>query len=340
MSFFTVTFPCAMLGRLFQCDPDLRLAGSDIYLDPQEPRPLGVISHAHADHIEAHQQFIATPATAAFLRMRIAPDIRAQELPFGTPIDEGTFMITLHPAGHILGSAMIAIEREGEKLVYSGDFRLRRSLTAEAARVPECDALIVESTYGSPKWRFPSRDDLQPRLADLCREIVARGKTAVLLAYSLGKAQETMAMLANEELRIVVHPVIARTAAIYERLGVSLGRFEVWDRQRSLVGPNTTLDLREKVVILPPHMQNELRRIPRRETVSLTGWALHRPPFGSDHALPLSDHADFDELLEAVELSRAKVVYVTHGSNEFAQELKRRGIRAEFLRRKPQMRLF
>jgi Cft2 family RNA processing exonuclease len=333
-------FHAPVLGSFFQCDPDLRLTGSDVYLDPHEPRPLGVISHAHSDHIEAHQQFIATPATAAFLRIRIAHDLRATELGFDTPHQTGDFSISLSPAGHVLGSAMILARRGGESLLYTGDFRLRRSLTAEEARVPVCDAVITESTYGSPEWRFPDRATLQSQLVDLCRSILGRGRTPVLLAYSLGKAQEAMAMLREEKFPLVVHPVVARIAGVYERHGVDLGRYEIWTSQPSMIGPRATTDLRQKVVIVPPHMDRDIRRIRNRELVSLTGWALHRPMSGVDHALPLSDHADFDELLELVERSQAKIVYVTHGAQKFARELRSRGVRAEFLKPRKQMRLF
>lgn len=329
-----------MLGRFFQCDPDIRLGGSDIYLDPQQPRPVGVISHAHADHINSHRQFLATPATAAFLRIRVSHHARCTELAYGAAHSIGDYRISLHPAGHILGSAMVSATAGGETLLYTGDFRLRPSLTAEAAVVPRCHSVIMESTYGSPEWRFPSREVLQNDLTLLCRQIGARGKTAVLLAYSLGKAQEALAMLRDSGLEIAVHPVIARINGVYERLGVDLGRYSVWSSQPSMVGPRATTDLKGKVVIVPPHLERDLRRIGGKETVALTGWSLHRPMAGVDHALPLSDHADFEELLELVALSGAEVVYVTHGSQRFARELRDRGVRAEFLRPRTQMRLF
>lgn len=329
-----------MLGSFFQCDPDLRICDSVIYLDPRESREVGIISHGHADHIGRHRHFVATPATAAFLRLRQGEDLRGTELPFGVTHPFARWNVTLHPAGHILGSAMVRVTDGCTTLVYTGDARLSPSFTAEAAEVPECDVLITESTYGSPEWKFPSREELKHDLLSLCQEIAGRGKTPVLLAYSLGKAQEVMKMLDGSGLRVLVHPAVARLAAIYEKYGVDLGTWETWGAQQTLFGPRASSQTRGRVVIIPPHMTTEIRRVPRGETVSLSGWALHREWKKTDHALPLSDHCDFEELIELVRRSRASVVYVTHGSSRFARELRERGFRAEFLRARPQMRLF
>jgi putative mRNA 3-end processing factor len=329
-----------MLGHLFQSDPDLRIAGTEIYLDPAEPRKIGIISHGHADHIGRHEHFIATAPTAAFLRARSGDDLKGTELPYRTPHAIGDWTVELYPAGHVLGSAMVRTSNGSHALAYTGDFRLTPSYTAEPAEIPEADAVIMESTYGgNPDWVFPSREELRERLIALVRQISARDRTAVLLAYSLGKTQEAAAMLRESGIPLVLHPVAARISSIYERNGIDLGAYEVWGRQTSLFGHRSTTDLRGKAVIVPPHLTSDIRRIPRRETVALTGWALHGTR-DADHGLPLSDHADFGELVTFAEKCRAGVVYVTHGSRRFAEELRRRGIRAEFLRRKPQMRLF
>ncbi len=324
--------------RLFQADPDIRLANSEIYLDPAEPRKIGIISHGHSDHIGRHEHFIATAPTAAFLRARSGDDLQGTELAYKTTHRVGEWSVELFPAGHVLGSAMVRVSKGEHALAYTGDFRLTPSYTAEPAEIPEADGVIMESTYGGDeRWQFPSREELRERLVELVNDIIRRDKTPVLLAYSLGKAQETAAMLRGS--RVVVHPVVARISAIYERNGIDLGTYEVWGRQESLFGHRSTTDLRGKALIVPPHMTSDIRRVPRRETVALTGWALHGTR-DADHGLPLSDHADFRELIGFAEESRAGVIYVTHGSGRFAEELRRRGIRAEFLRKKPQMRLF
>ncbi|HUR81533.1 MAG TPA: MBL fold metallo-hydrolase RNA specificity domain-containing protein [Thermoanaerobaculia bacterium] len=324
--------------RLFQADPDIRLADSEIYLDPAEPRKIGIISHGHSDHIGRHEHFIATAPTAAFLRARSGDDLKGTELSYKSKHAIGEWSVELFPAGHVLGSAMVRVSNGRHSLAYTGDFRLTPSYTAECAEIPEADAVIMESTYGGDeRWQFPSREELRERLTGLVNDIIRRDRTPVLLAYSLGKAQETAAMLRGSG--VVMHPVVARISAVYERNGIDLGAYEVWGRQESLFGHRSTTDLRGKAVIIPPHMASDIRRVPRRETVALTGWALHGTR-DADHGLPLSDHADFRELISFAEQSRAGVIYVTHGSQRFAGELRRRGIRAEFVRKKPQMRLF
>ncbi len=330
----------SLLGSFFQADPDLRLVGADIHLDPSSPQSLAIISHAHADHIERHDHFVATPPTASIVRSRLGASLRATELPFRQPLEIEGHEIELFPAGHVLGSAMTQIRRNGISLLYTGDFRLRPSWTAEEAEVPEVDAVIMESTYGSPDWRFPSRDELGARLLALVSDILGSGNVPVLLAYSLGKAQEVCSWLTRHGVRVVVHPSIAKINEIYLRHAVDVGPCEAWSRQAGLFSTATT-DLHGAAVVIPPHLDAEIRRIPRRETVSLTGWSLRSGwKTGGDHALPLSDHADFDELIELVERAKPKVVYVTHGSARFARELRERGFAAEFLKQKPQMRLF
>lgn len=329
-----------MLGSFFQCDPDLRIAGSEIYFDPAESRAIGLISHGHSDHIGRHDHFYATAPTAAFLRIREGNDLRGTVMSYGEEQQVDRWRVSFHPAGHVLGSAMIRVRSADATLLYTGDFQLRPSFTSEAAEIPLCDAVVMESTYGSPEWRFPSREQLAADLRKLVSEILGRKKKPVLLAYSLGKAQEVMAMLRGSGFPIVVHPVIARICGVYEQHRVDLGSHEVWGAQGSLFGNRSTMDLRGKVFIVPPHLRSEIRRIHGGETVALTGWALHRKPRDADHGLPLSDHADFDELIDFAARCGAKTIFVTHGSSRFAAELRKRGFSAQFLRKRPQMQLF
>jgi len=235
---------------------------------------------------------------------------------------------------------MVHVERDGETLLYTGDFRLRPSWTAEEAEVPKVDGLIMESTYGSPDWRFPSRDELGSRLLELVDDIQARRRTPVVMAYSLGKAQEAVHFLVKSGRRVVVHPVVAAICEIYVRHGVDLGAYEVASDQSTFFS-TAAKDLNGAILVIPPHMRREIDAVPRAETINLSGWALKDDwRMRADHGLPLSDHADFDELLELVERADPKVVWVTHGSAKFAKELRARGVNAEFIKRKPQMKLF
>ena len=330
-----------MLGDFFQIDPDLRLTGTEVYLDARTPRDVGIVSHGHSDHIARHDEFIATPPTAAFIRHRLGSKLRGTELPFGVVHSLGAFDLKLFPAGHVLGSAMAKLTRGGRSLLYTGDFRLAPSLTAERAVVPKVDAVVTESTYGSEQWVFPSRDEIEVRLRSTIGDVLRRGRTPVLLAYSLGKAQEVCRMLRDLEPPLVVHPSIAAINRIYKRFEVDLGRWEVWSDQGSLDDHASVGQVAGRVVVIPPHLGGEVSRVAGAETIALTGWSLHAPwRVRADHGIPLSDHADFPELINLVSRAEPEIVYVTHGSKQFVEELRRRGWKAEYLRRRPQMRLF
>jgi len=146
------------VSRFFQCDPDLRLTGSEVYLDPSAPRRTAIISHGHSDHIGGQDFLIATRPTAAFHRIREGSDLRGTEIGYRELVGIEGHEITLFPPGHILCSSMVRVRKEGETIVYTDDFRFGPTPAAEAAEVPLCDALIMESTYGAPEWKFPSRD--------------------------------------------------------------------------------------------------------------------------------------------------------------------------------------
>ena len=165
--------------RLFQSDPDIRLPGTEIYLDPAEPRPVGIISHGHSDHIGRHDHFIATAPTASFLRIREGRDLKGTELPYREPHLIDGFTVELYPAGHVHGSAMVRVSNANGSFVYTGDFKLSASFTAEPAEVPEADAVIMESTYGqSPDWVFPSREQLREQMTAARRRFSSRTPSA------------------------------------------------------------------------------------------------------------------------------------------------------------------
>lgn len=275
------------------------------------------------------------------MRKRLG-SFRGDELDYGETLELDRFSVRFHPAGHVLGSAMVEIGTDEGSVLYTGDFKLRESLTSETARVPRVDTVITESTYGDPKWVFPSLDEVSACLVEIVAAVHARDRVPVVLAYSLGKAQEATAILTRHGVEVVQHPVVAGISEIYERFGVDLGSWQVWRRQASMVGARSTTDLRGKVLIIPSHLWKRLGRLGiAHETIVLTGHVLHRKGWGrADHEIPLSDHADFPQLLELIERSGAKEVFVTHGSVRAARALRRAGCNAEFLRRRPQMQLF
>ena len=294
-----------------------------LWLDPHEPRPLAVVSHAHSDHVRRHRRTICTPATADLIRQRYGT-VAVQPLEFGAPLRLGSLRLTLHPAGHVLGSAQALVESGGVRLLYSGDLRLRPSAAAEAAQIPEADVLVMETTFGRPRYVFPPEAQVVEQILQFCAQGFAMGQRPVLFAYSLGKAQEAIALLHRHGLSAATHPTVLAINAIYRRHGADLPDCAAWDEP---------LPERTVIVCPPQSRRNRLFVEERRFRFAvLTGWAMDsgaRFRYRCDEAFPLSDHCGFDDLLRYVELTRARTVHTLHGfAGEFATELRRRGVEA------------
>jgi Cft2 family RNA processing exonuclease len=323
---------------------DLRIRGSALYLDSRNPRDLCFVSHAHGDHIGVHERAIATVPTAAMAEHRIGLT-GVTELPYRTPhrVDDDT-VIRLLPAGHVLGSAMIHVTRPEGTLLYTGDFKLRRCLTADCAEPVPADFLVMESTYGLPHFRFPPREQIADQLIELCRNALRDNRQPIVMGYTLGKSQELARILTDGGLNVTMHGAPYTMSAFYERFGVALGNY----RRYSFADfhGEAALELHERgVLIAPPYVARTgfVTRFKNPCRIIATGWALLKNAiyrYGVDHAVPLSDHADFDELIELVERVRPKKVFTHHGYAQFADELRRRGIDAELARPSEQMMLF
>ncbi|RMG04388.1 MAG: hypothetical protein D6741_01130 [Planctomycetota bacterium] len=275
---------------------------------------------------------MCTPETAALYRLRRG-NHPVREMEYERPIEWNGTRLTVFPAGHCLGSAMLLAEENGSRLLYTGDFKLRPSLTVPPAAPPRADVLITECTYGSPEYRFPPREEAAAMLLEQVATARAEGKIPVVVAYSLGKAQEATRILTDAEQAVVQHPAVYEISAIYERFGVALGRY------RRLEG---TAVAEDEVVVLPPQA-----KVPAFERpvfrILLTGWAVHpAAPYRlqADAAVPLSDHADYDELFALIEHVRPEIVYCTHGPRAFVDRLLDAGIPAKHIDGPTQGRLF
>jgi Cft2 family RNA processing exonuclease len=323
---------------------DLKLCGTELYFDSRRPRARCFVSHAHSDHLGGHEEAIATPATRALAEYRIG--VRSvTELDYGV---EHAFCpdtrLRLLPAGHVVGSAMVHVTRPEGTLLYTGDFKLRDCLTVPRARTAEADVLVMESTFGLPLFRFPPWRTVLDELLEIVAGALRDGRQPVVMGYSLGKSQEITRILTGAGLPVTAHGAVFRMNRLHERLGVPLGTYRRYD-PADFHGPRA-LALEERgVLVAPPQVARSafVTRFDNPCRVILTGWAMLKNAkyrYGVDHALPLSDHADFDELLELVERVRPKKVYSHHGYREFADTLRARGVDAEPARPDAQMRLF
>ena len=301
----------------------IKLDVTDLWLDAQRKVDFSFVSHGHADHLKKHRKILATPATARFHQLRQG---RAEFLllEFGQPLQVDDLTIQLYPAGHILGSAMIHIQHEGLSLLYTGDFKMQPGLTCEPIDAPPADILIMESTYGHPDYVFNrTRDSMINELLDFIHGCFRRAETPVVLAYSLGKAQEAMKILGDSGYAVKVHHSAWELAEIYAEFGVCFRNCSLWDEQ--------PLAARE-ILILAPHLMRtrSIRSLARFRTVLLSGWSMGFNPMGNaaDHIIPFSDHADFSELFQLIDQVQPKRIYTTHGPEEYPLLLQDRGYNA------------
>jgi Cft2 family RNA processing exonuclease len=305
-----------------------------LWLDPAQRQsgPEKVfVSHAHSDHIAAHREVILTAPTARLMHSRLGGRRVEHVLPLGEPraLDGGRvpYQLTLLPAGHILGSAMVWIEADGESLLYTGDFKLRPGLCAERCEPRAADLLIMETTFGQPEYEFPPAPGVMEQIIRFCREALAGDATPALLCYSLGKSQELLAGLAGAGLPVALHEATHKITRIYEQFGCRFPAYECLEANGA----------RRQVVICPPHSgaARALRRRVNTRAAIITGWALDprcRYRYQADAAFPLSDHADFPELIEMVGRVAPKKVYTLHGcAADFAQTVRDLGIDAQAL---------
>jgi putative mRNA 3-end processing factor len=315
--------------------------GTGLHLDARRRAGCAFVSHAHGDHSGRHDRTIATAATLALMTHRLGEPkraARAERLPaaYRQPFGLGELTLELFPAGHVLGSAQLRVTgRDGRSLGYTGDLCTDTTHAAEPAEVMPCEALVLESTFGLPRYVFPPKAETLDRVRRFCDDALSDGVTPVLLGYSLGKAQEILAYLAGTGRRCRVHPVVHAVNRVYQAHGVALPGVSVLDE----AGPAD-----DEVVVVPPQLawSPAMRGVRRRRTAILTGWAVDGARFfrGVDAAFPLSDHADHPSLVAYARATGAERVFTVHGhADELAAALRREGIRAQALREESQLEL-
>lgn len=304
------------------------LPAIDLWLDAQTRCSHSWISHAHSDHARGlHGSVIATPETMALYRLRWPEDDHVPQnlltVAYGSSLDWNGARLTPYPASHIVGAAQLLMEYGGERVVYTGDIKLRSPICGVLTEVVSCDRLIIESTFGLPIYRFLSAAEACERMVSFARECLAERNTPVFVGYPLGRGQEIVHALAQAEIPTSVHGSIARLMPVYEQAGYS---FPGWQ-------PYAARETDGKALVVVPAMRAHLEASGKNTRVAyVSGWAAldnARNRAGAEELIPYSDHAGFDELLEIVERSGAREVDVVHGYTEmFARILQARGIEA------------
>jgi putative mRNA 3-end processing factor len=305
------------------------------YIDPVRPVARAVITHAHADHARpGHDSVLASPETLAIMRVRMGEDRVAatqQAQPYGEVVAIGGVRVWLQPAGHVLGSAQVAMEWRGSRAVVSGDYKRVADPTCLPFIPIPCDVFVTEATFALPVFRHPPPGDEIARL--LASVALFPERTHVIGAYALGKCQRVIALLreAGWDRPIYLHGAQAPLCALYEQLGVGLGELR----------PATVAakaELAGAIVIAPPGAIADrwARRLAEPVVCLASGWMRVRQRArtrGVELPLVISDHADWDELNATLDEVGAPEVWVTHGREEaLIHEAAKRGIRGRALR--------
>jgi putative mRNA 3-end processing factor len=294
----------------------LRLKAADAWIDPPRAVERAIITHGHSDHARAgHGEAWATPETLAIMATRGQAPAIPRPLAPGTTADFAGVAVSLHPAGHVLGSAQVRLEGpDGTVVVVSGDYKRAADPTCAAFEPVPCDIFITEATFALPVFRHP------PAALEIARALETRAanpdRALLIGAYALGKAQRVIALLraAGHSAPIYLHGALEKLTALYQAHGVPLGDV------RPAAG--TPADaLRGAIVLAPPSALADRwsRRLPDPITAFASGWMQVRARArqnGAELPLILSDHADWDALTATIRDLRPREVWVTHGRDD------------------------
>ncbi len=316
------------------------LPEADLWLDPHFGVERAFISHAHSDHVARHKLTFCSEVTHHLMRERysLKESAQFQTLPMREVFEWEGWEMRLLPAGHIIGSAMLHLTRksDGATLLYTGDYKLRQGLSSERCELLGADSLIMETTFGLPSFVFPPIQETIAQVLKFVQETIEDGGIPVLLGYSLGKAQEILCVLADAGFPVMLHQSVWEMT---EAVAPLLGRVPDYKRFNAS-------HAKGHVLVFPPSNGRSLaiRKLKVCRTAMLTGWALQpgaKFRYQVDEIFPLSDHADYPELLETVETVKPRRVHLVHGyTQEFAADLRSRGYDAWSLEKADQMELF
>jgi len=289
----------------------------DFHIDPTRPVARALITHGHSDHARAgHGAVLATQETLDLMRLRYGDDFAGttQAIRYGESVTLGDARVTFHPAGHVLGSAQIAVEASGLRIVASGDYKNAPDPTCTPFELVACDVFITEATFALPVFRHGDADG---EIAKLLHSVALFPERAHLVgAYSLGKAQRVIALLrkAGYSAPIYLHGAMERITRYYASRGIALGELR-------LVRGEKKAELAGTITLCPPSALREIwaRRFPEPVTAFASGWMRVRArarQHGVELPLVISDHADWDGLLGTIAATGASEIWVTHGQED------------------------
>jgi putative mRNA 3-end processing factor len=301
------------MALLTLTDRGLHCEAGGFYIDPWEPVDRAIVTHAHGDHATwGSRAYLTSEPGLAVLRARMDPGASIRGLAYGEAISINGVTVSLHPAGHILGSAQVRLVHRGEVWVVSGDYKTDPDPTCTPFEPVRCHTFITESTFGLPIYRWPAQAEVFAEINCWWEANAGTGKTSMLYGYTLGKAQRLLAGLDPAIGPILTHGAVERMTAAYRDAGVAL------PPTRYAGSADSGMDRKGAIVIAPPHASGSswTRRFGSQSTAFASGWMLVRGARrrrALDRGFALSDHVDWPNLLRTIDATGAAEVWVTHG---------------------------
>jgi len=302
---------------------------ADIHMDPSIPVDRAIITHAHADHARpGSKHYLAHKDSAAILRQRLGEDISLQTVEYGESFSINGVNFSLHPAGHIIGSAQVRVEHNGEVWVFSGDYKLEDDHFSAPFEPVKCNVFITESTFGLRIYNLPRQENTFDSIMNWFQKNKEEGKVSILMGYALGKMQRILKNLPWAGEDIYAHGAVYYCNERLRDAGFDLPRIELVTRDEPKKIYSNTL------VLAPPSAQGSpwLKKFGAYSIGYCSGWMQVRGAKNRravDQGFVLSDHVDWRDLNAAVKMTGAEKVYVTHGyTSAFARWLNENGIEA------------
>jgi putative mRNA 3-end processing factor len=304
----------------------LYCAAGKFYIDPWQPVEKAVITHAHSDHAHTgSQSYLCHRLTLPLLQLRLGPN-NYQSLEWNEPVHINGVKVSLHPAGHIIGSSQVRVEYQGEVWVVSGDYKIENDGISGAFEPVKCHTFITESTFGLPIYNWKSQETIFTNIQNWILNNHAEGKTSVLMAYSLGKAQRLLPCIAATGLPIFLHGAVYNVHQALVNAGIQLPAVQ-------RVQPESSKETFKGNVVIAPGSADGTPWMKRFSPYSVgvcSGWMQVRGNVrrrNADAGFALSDHADWNGLLQAIKATDAQKVFVTHGfQSAFSRYLNEKGI--------------
>ena len=304
----------------------------DFYVDPWRPVARAVVTHAHADHARwGCQAYLAAKSGEHIFRMRLGDQAEFQFVRFGEVVAINGVKVSLHPAGHMTGSAQIRIEHRGQVVVVSGDYKLQSDQTCASFEPVRCHTFVTESTFGLPIYRWQESRQIFDQINEWWHANQQVGKASVLFGYTVGKAQRLLTGVDTSIGPLFGHGAILRACEAYRECGVELPDL------RNVMEAEKSTDWSRALVIAPPSARGStwLRRFGDVSLAMASGWMRVRGVRRRrviDRGFVISDHVDWLGLISAIESTEAESIWVTHGyTDQVVRHLRGKGLEARTL---------